>query len=141
MKKTPRGIRNNNPGNIRHGAKWLGMAPVQDDPDFVKFLIPEYGIRAMTVILVNYKKRSGIDTVQKVINRWAPPNENDTKAYVNSVASSLGKNPDQKIDLEDMNVLEPLILAIIQHENGVQPYSITQIRGGINMVVKEKKYG
>jgi hypothetical protein len=126
----PRGIRNNNPGNIRRTADlWQGMADVQDDPAFVQFTSPEYGIRAMSVILANYR-RAGRNTVRKIITRWAPSNENDTEAYVNAVAASLGIDPDQQLGDGDMPLL---IAAIIKHENGVQPYDIALIEQGVSL--------
>lgn len=124
-----RGLRNNNPGNIRHGDKWQGMAAEQKDKSFVTFTTPEYGIRAMTRILRTYYAR-GIVSVRQMISTWAPPNENDTESYVLSVAKKLNVSPDAMITNLDI-VLPDLIAAIIRQENGVQPYSITTINSGI----------
>lgn len=125
----PRGIRNNNPGNIRHGDNWQGMADIQRDKSFVTFIQPEYGIRAMTKILHSYKRR-GVDTVAEIITTWAPPVENDTISYINHVAHKLGVNPDKPIEQSDY---PELIAAIIHHENGVQPYSHSVISAGVAM--------
>jgi len=127
----PRGIRNNNPGNIRHGDQWVGLATEQEDPSFCSFIKPEYGIRAMGKILVNYQRRYGINTVRGIINRWAPPVENDTDAYVAHVADVVGVDPDEKVVVAD--VLAKLIPVIIKHENGQMPYSDEQIAKGIEM--------
>lgn len=128
-----RGIRNNNPGNLRKtGIRWQGMAPEseQTDPDFVRFISPEYGIRAMTRDLkTDYGQ--GQRTVRALINEWAPPVENDTSAYVNAVSRALGVEPDTTLNLSVH--LEPLVRAIIRHENGVQPYSDEVIRKGISL--------
>lgn len=126
-----RGIRNHNPGNIRHGSKWEGLAASQPDPDFCTFVSPVYGVRALAKVLLNYKRKHGLSTIRQVINRWAPSTENNTNAYILSVSRKLGKVPDEVIDLESENILEPLVLAIIHHENGQQPYTIDQIRAGI----------
>ena len=128
---TPRGIRNNNPGNIRHGARWDGLAEVQADHAFCTFISPEYGIRAMGKILLTYQRKYGIDTVAGIIGRWAPPNENDTGSYAAHVAESLGVDPDEKISVHSN--LQGLVLAIIQHENGQQPYDIATIQRGVEM--------
>lgn len=127
----PRGIRNNNPGNIeRSGVTWKGMASDQSsDSRFIVFSAPEYGIRAMARVLRNYMAQ-GYDTVQEVINRWAPPIENDTGAYVRSVASKLGVDPTAPIGSAH---IPALIEAIIQHENGQQPYSMDIIARGIQL--------
>lgn len=125
----PRGIRNHNPGNIRRtGDQWQGMAPVQTDSAFVQFVSPEYGIRALARVLLNYSNR-GLRTVRQIIGTWAPPNENDTGAYVAQVARALGVGPDDPIDVTAR--LGQLIPAIIKHENGRQPYEPGVIAEGI----------
>lgn len=127
---TPRGIRNNNPGNIRHGAKWQGLAEVQKDKDFCTFKSPEYGIRALARVLKTYKSRYGLNTVEGIINRYAPQNENDTSAYIKHIAKELDISPSDEIELTDDELIV-LIKAIIKHENGTQPYSTDVIRDGI----------
>lgn len=123
--QTSRGIRNNNPGNIRWGDDWKGLVPKDQrtDKSFCQFTNPEYGIRAMIIILRNYQRKYGLNTVTGIIKRWAPPNENDTQAYINSVAQATGVSPDQKIDTSDSRFMMKLLQAIIKHENGSQPYS------------------
>ncbi|HHS9759002.1 TPA: structural protein [Klebsiella pneumoniae] len=121
---TPRGIRNNNPGNIRWGDDWQGLVSESQrtDKSFCQFKTPEYGIRAMIIILRNYQRKYGLSTVSGIIKRWAPPNENNTQAYINSVAKATGVSPDQRIDTKDSRFMMKLLQAIIQHENGQQPY-------------------
>ncbi|RZK07200.1 MAG: structural protein [Pantoea sp.] len=122
--KKPRGIRNNNPGNIRWGDEWQGLVPKSQrtDKSFCQFISPEYGIRAMIVILRNYQSKYGLRTITGMIKRWAPPNENNTQAYINSVVQATGTEADQPIDLLNSCKLFPLLQAIIRHENGSQPY-------------------
>jgi hypothetical protein len=120
----PRNVRNNNPGNIRHGgSNWNGSVKGTDQ-SFVTFGSPEMGVRAMTKLLYKYN-RPGSDngynrrSVREIINKWAPPNENNTTAYVNAVAKKLGVSPDQDIDLSaNPAITEKLVGAIIQHEGG-----------------------
>lgn len=123
---TARGIRNNNPGNIRWGDDWKGLVPKPErtDKSFCQFVKPEYGIRAMIIILRNYQRKHGLNTVSGIIKRWAPPNENDTQAYINSVAQATGVSPDQPIDTSDSRFMMKLLPAIIRHENGEQPYGL-----------------
>ncbi|ENU2133634.1 structural protein [Salmonella enterica] len=125
MTNSSRGIRNNNPGNIRWGYNWKGLVPKsqQTDKAFCQFTTPEYGIRAMIVILRNYQRRHGLNTITGIINRWAPPNENNTQAYIDSVAKSTGVAPDQHVNTTDSRFMMKLLQAIIRQENGVQPYS------------------
>ncbi len=132
----PRGIRNNNPGNIRHGANWQGLNPNgrNIDPAFCVFQTPVAGIRALAKVLINYKKIHGFNTVRQIISRYAPPNENQTAAYVQTVAKQLGVSPDVAIDIEERGILTVFIKAVIRMENGIQPYSDQTIQQGIDAV-------
>lgn len=131
-----RGIRNNNPGNIRWGDKWQGLDEngKEKDKSFCVFKKPEYGIRALAKILRNYRDLHKITTVAGIIHRFAPPSENNTVAYINHVAEVLKVDTDDTIDVRNDNVMLKLIKAIILHENGEQPYSDELILKGIKMV-------
>jgi len=119
---TPRGIRNNNPGNIRDSNdKWQGLARIDNDDQFSVFEDATWGIRALASILITYQDRHKLRTIRTIIGRWAPPVENDTGAYVNAVALACGVAADQYIDLHKYEVLCPLVEAIIRHENGKGP--------------------
>ena len=91
----PRGIRNNNPLNIRHSAnQWQGVREEQTDKSFVQFKSRAYGYRAAWKTLQSYYNRfcqqSKAFTVRNIIHRWAPPNENDTEAYIRTVLTLSG---------------------------------------------------
>lgn len=130
----PRGIRNNNPGNIRRtDIEWEGMAPEQPDPEFVTFQDPVYGVRALGRVLNTYYEKHGLSTVADIINRWAPPNENNTDAYVKSVAAQMGLPANAPLDMKDPQVVARLAKAIIHHENGVQPYDDDTIMRGLRL--------
>ncbi len=120
--RVPRGVRQNNPGNLRHGDHWQGMATDQPDPDFIKFVSPVWGIRALCRTLLTYSGRHGLRTVRTIISRWAPPNENNTDAYVAAVAKAVGVLDGEPIDLSRGDTMRLLVKAIIRHENGQQPY-------------------
>lgn len=114
-----RGIRNNNPGNIRRNAiAWQGLSANQTDSAFFQFDAMEYGIRAIGKILMTYQDKYGLNSVQALVSRWAPSIENDTTAYVNAVASDVGVNPDDQIDVHDRDTMFAIIRGIISHENG-----------------------
>ena len=94
---TPRGIRNKNPGNIEKGPDWLGLAKDQrSDNRFAVFEAPQFGIRALCKVLLTYHRKrkaadgSAIDTVKEVIDRWAPPTENNSDAYASMVRQAVG---------------------------------------------------
>lgn len=132
---TPRGIRLQNPGNIRKSKdKWQGLAADQPDRDFFKFETPVWGIRAMARILINYQDKYDLVTPQDIISRWAPPADlNDTPSYVADVCKRCGWNPMTPIDVQKYEYMRPLVEAIIWHENGQQPYSSAQIDEGLKL--------
>ena len=128
-KQLPRGVRNNNPGNLeRTSERWIGMSADQSaDPRFMVFDTPEYGIRALMRLLINYQERHSLNTVRGIINRWAPPVGQDqsgksytqnTSGYVHHVSRQTGFDPDEPLDLLDRTTCEKLARAIVRHENG-----------------------
>lgn len=128
-----RGIRNNNPGNIRESeldkTLWQGERATDDDAAFEEFDTPEAGIRAMVVILKNYRRR-GIVTVEQIIPTWAPAaDHNDVAAYIQSVSNFMSFPINQVILDSDFPAL---VAAIIKHENGIQPYDMATIERGVN---------
>lgn len=146
---TARGIRNNNPGNIDFNPrnKWQGQLGIEEGvpkPRFARFSEPEWGIRAMAKLLLNYRGRDGmpnvgapgIDTVREVINRWAPGHENNTEAYIRAVASAMGVAPDQPLALHDEKDLVPLVFEIIHHENGFNPYDASVVKEGVRRALE-----
>ncbi|EPO5714889.1 hypothetical protein ACYBKQ_21635 [Klebsiella pneumoniae] len=128
----PRGVRNNNPGNLEASSSnpWIGQTG--SDGRFAKFETPEHGIRALGRNLISYQ-RQGIDTVGEIINRWAPPSDNnDTAAYIKAVCAQLGVTANQPLDASNPDTLQALCAAIIKHENGTQPYSSDQLSTGVS---------
>ncbi len=128
----PRGVRNNNPGNLEASSSnpWSGQTG--SDGRFAKFETPEHGIRALGRNLISYQ-RQGIDTVGEIINRWAPPSDNnDTAAYIKAVCAQLGVTANQPLDASNPDTLQALCAAIIKHENGSQPYSQDQLSTGVS---------
>ena len=94
IKKIARCIRNNNPLNIRRGtARWKGMSKREDDEDFEQFETMAYGWRAAFILLGRtYYEKYHLNTIQKIISRWAPACENKTDAYMMYVAINVGIN-------------------------------------------------
>ena len=127
--KIPRGIRNGNPGNIRISkSAWQGKIPVAQNTDgsFEQFETIEYGLRALMKLIVNYMRVYKFSTIRQVINRWAPPNENDTGAYVNAVAKRVGLSADEKL-VPDKATVSKICEAICCHENGGSYVTMEQI--------------
>ena len=117
----PRGIRNNNPGNIRHNAAnpWKGMTG-QDDDGFVIFESAQFGIRAMGKIIDSYRNR-GIVTLKQIVDTWAPDTENNTESYLSHVMQMTGWQAAQMPVRSEGDYLA-LVKAMIKHENGRVPY-------------------
>jgi hypothetical protein len=143
-KTLPRGIRLNNPGNIvKTPTKWLGQSEDQSkDTRFVSFTEPRWGIRALAKTLMTYQDKYKLNTCAKIINRWAPPHENDTKSYVATLCKTLGVKPNDVIDVQDYDTAFKLVVAITTHENGMQPFSDGQISAGLRLagiIEKEAK--
>lgn len=128
----PRGIRNNNPGNVIRGQqKWDGEVQ-GGDPRYARFETPEAGIRAMARTLINYQDMYSMNSVGSIVSRWAPATaNNNTDAYIATVAREMGVKPDAPLDLHDKPTLAKLTQAMIRVENGKQPYSDAQISLGI----------
>ncbi len=121
----PRGIRNNNPGNIRlSSTKWQGQKPLQQDASFVEFIEPVYGLRALMKLLITYYAKFQLDTVESIINRYAPPHENATDAYIHAVAKALKVGRCEKINVLGKKTLITLAKAITRHENGRPPENL-----------------
>lgn len=119
---TPRGIRNNNPGNIRLGpSRWRGQRAAQEDAEFVEFDAPVMGLRALMRLLLVYHLRHGLDTVESIVNRYAPPHENATDHYAHNVARMLGVKRTEALDLKSPALLARFARAIVRQENGRPP--------------------
>lgn len=131
-KLQPRGIRNNNPLNIRTGNTWLGERKNPTDPDFEEFVSMEYGIRAAFLILKRYIRRYGKNTVSAIISTWAPSTENDTLKYIDTVCAKTGLTPTQPIAFENKATMCKLVSAMAFIECG-QPIDYEVIEKGYSL--------
>ena len=120
----PRGIRNNNPLNIRRSKdQWKGLAEAQTDRAFVQFKTLEYGWRAAFYLLTRtYYHKYRLYTIRTIIRRWAPSNENDTNAYIANVSKLTGIDPDEPIGIpsEAPSRWIAIGLAMAIQDNGVE---------------------
>jgi len=132
---TVRSVRSNNPGNIEsNSTAWVGKTG--DDGRFVTFATPAHGVRAMGKTLETYQNKHGLTTVNDMINRWAPPNENNTTNYANFVAQRMGVDPNQSIDLsENPELAEKMVTAMIRMEGGpeAEEYFADSVADGLGM--------
>lgn len=119
-----RGVRNNNPLNIRIGNKWKGLKTPNTDGAFDQFISVYWGYRAAFIILRNYIRKYRCNTVEKIITRWAPSNENNTAAYIKTVCAKIGYKPDQIIT-PTYDDLSKLVYAMAWVESMVTPSTAT----------------
>lgn len=115
-----RGLDNNNPGNIRRSrVRYKGERAVSSDPEFRQFESVEWGYRAIFMLLYTYYHRHGCRTLRQMIDRYAPPSENPTSAYLRFVAERSGVSPDYVIDITNRALMIEIVSAISHFENGV----------------------
>lgn len=136
-KQLPRGLRNCNPGNIRKNSiVYAGeVVPSQDD-EFKQFVTMAYGYRAMFVTLYTYQRRYGLDTIEKMITRYAPENENHTTAYIDAVAKRSGVSVPGRITATNGDVMIPIVAAMSAVENGVEA-KISDVEAGWKLFIED----
>ena len=119
-----RGIRNNNPLNIRRSKdQWKGMAEVQSDRAFVQFKSLEWGWRAAFYLLTRtYYHKYRLYTIRTIVTRWAPPSENKTEAYIKNVARITGIDPDEALGIPSDKPARWMLLGVAMaiQENGLE---------------------
>lgn len=137
-KKLPRGIRNNNPLNIRKGNNWKGEVCSSTDSEFEQFVSMQWGIRAGFKILKNYMTGYGgrvkpITNIHDIIHRWAPPSENNSRAYIDSVCRFSGLHEFERLQFSDRNKMLALVDGMIRVECG-QPVSLDIIASAYDLI-------
>jgi len=131
-------IFNNNPGNIRTSpTNWNGEV-TEPGEEFERFSHMHMGVRASARILITYGKKYGIDTIYDIIDRYAPPEDNNPNNanYVKHVSNGSGFGANEKIDLTDPRVLMKLMRPIFEFENGQKEaakISDADIQKGVKM--------
>ena len=119
----PRGIRNNNPLNIRRSKdQWQGLKKEQTDSQFCQFEDLVYGWRAAFKLLTRtYYHTYRLYTIRAIVNKWAPPNENNSKVYVENVSRLTGIHPDEPQGIPSESPARWIALgaAMAIQENGI----------------------
>ena len=132
-----RGLRNNNPGNIRLGkVRYKGERAKSSDNEFHQFESVEWGYRAMFVLLHTYALKHSCHTLRTMINRYAPPSENHTENYIRRVAHATHLSPDEKISTTDKGVMTAIVAAMSEVENGVKA-DMTMISCGWELFIAD----
>lgn len=123
QRNLPRGIRNNNPLNIRIGNVWLGEVAEPTDNDFEQFVSMVYGLRAAMVLMRRYYFHYRRRTVAAIVSAWAPSADNNTLAYIDKVCAQTGFSPDEQLDYSK-SVITRLVAAMVVVECGAR-YTVT----------------
>lgn len=136
--KVPRGIRNNNPLNIRKGNNWKGEVYNSTDGEFEQFVSMQWGVRAGFKILKNYMTGYGgrvkaLTNIHDIIHRWAPPSENNCRAYIDSVCRFSGLHEFERLQFSDRNKMLALVDGMIRVECG-QPVSLDIIASAYDLI-------
>lgn len=130
-----RGLRNNNPGNIRRSsAHYKGEVRPSRDKEFKEFQSMAYGYRAMFVLLDTYCRRYGLNTLRTMLMRYAPPTENYTSTYIDFVSQRTGIGTDTPLDTRHRRDMVPIVAAMSEMENGV-PANWNDVEAGWEMFV------
>lgn len=133
----PRGLRNNNAGNIRISKTvYKGEVVPSTDTAFKQFKTRGWGYRAIFVLLESYSKK-GFKTIRQMISRYAPENENHTEKYISYVAQSAVVSPDEVLDVKNKNTMILVVCAISKMENGV-PANINDVLEGWELYQKHR---
>lgn len=122
-KNLSRGLRNNNPGNIRCGSsRWLGLSSLQNDSEFCQFDSLMFGVRALLIVLRSYYNKYNCNTIRKVISRYAPSTENNTEKYIKFVCDYLCIPADYEFSLSSCLYVA---LPIMVYESGYRVHPDT----------------
>lgn len=121
--KISRGERNCNPLNLVKGIQWKGLRPEQTDSRFCQFQSMKYGWRAALMNIRSYisganGKRQPADTIEKIITRWAPPNENNTEAYIKAVSEAVSIDRRTRVKWRDRALVCAIVKAMAKQECG-----------------------
>lgn len=133
-----RGYKNNNPLNMRHdNDKWQGEVVPSQDAAFKQFKSMAWGYRAAFKLLHNYQKNNGCRILSDFINRWAPPSENNTSAYVSTVAKRAGISDVSQIDTMDGDTMRAVVSAMSYVENGI-PANEADVAAGWELFMQNR---
>ena len=129
-----RGLRNNNPLNIRKNAEQFQGEIKGKDKSFKTFLSLPFGYRAGFVILGTYLSQ-GLNTIEKIIAHWAPPTENDTESYITHVERWSGVLRNKVLTASSGADFILIVAAMSFVENG-QNADISAVQAGFNLQTK-----
>lgn len=132
----PRGLRNNNPGNIILSSTTYQGEVKSTDSAFKQFKSMAYGYRAMFVLLHTYQRKYRLNTIVAMISRYAPAVENDTDGYIKAVAEWSGVPATSRITATNGDIMVPIVAAMSRVENGTIA-NMNEVIAGWDMFIKD----
>ncbi len=145
MGSTARGLKVNNPGNLRSSLDvFEGQKLISSDGSFKEFDSLDYGYRAMAIIIYNYVTKYGSDTIRKIITRYAPPTDgNNTESYIATVANMVNASPDRVITEADFTYpaaspfMRNVVGSMTKIETGSDP-NAPELASGYQMFINDR---
>ena len=135
----PRGLKNNNPGNIiTSGSPYKGEVIPSQDNRFRQFIAIEWGYRALFHLLRRYITVHNRNTITKIISAWAPSTENNTQNYINNVATWTGINANHILTFADLDKIKKIASAISRMENGIAA-NIEDVNKGLALLLSDSE--
>ncbi|MFP2409187.1 hypothetical protein ACLEVB_17495 [Enterobacter ludwigii] len=132
-KSAPRGIRNNNPGNLNFVGQEGATREGGEGGRFAVFESMQHGVAALYKQLQLYFKR-GINTLSSIVKTYAPASDNNNvDAYISALTKATGKGANEVLDSGDTATMARLMKGIVDHENGKGYISSSDIMGGIQL--------
>lgn len=128
----PRGVRNNNPGNLNFAGQAGATLEGGSNARFAKFGSMQEGVAALVNQIGLYGKR-GKNTIRQIVSTFAPSSENDTNAYIAAVSKQMGIGPDDTLDLNSAAQVQALVKAIVRQEGNASGVTDEQIAQGFAM--------
>lgn len=129
----PRGIRNNNPGNLNYAGQAGATLESGEGGRFAVFESMQHGVAALYKQLQLYFKR-GINTLSSIVKTYAPASDNNNvDAYISALTKATGKGANEVLDSGDTATIARLMKGIVDHENGKGYISSSDIMGGIQL--------
>lgn len=131
-KALARNVRNNNPLNIEYNPANPWQGQIGNDGRFCIFKSADYGFRAAAIIVKKYQRDYKLDTLRKIITRWAPPSENDTEAYIRFVSAHTGLAADKPVTLANEPLLfAKVLVAMSRMEGAGDTYTVAEASKGV----------
>lgn len=109
----------NNPFDLEiTNIPWRGKITPGADKTFEQFDTMEHGLRAGFMDLLSAFNKHKRTTIKAIVTPYAPPEENNTDAYIAAVCKYTGYGEDDALNMNDLDCLLSVGEAILIQEQG-----------------------